>query len=59
MLCSDGFRHEITQNEMLIAFSSDNLKDKNTINIEIAKLIDRAEQRNEEDNITAAVIKVM
>ena len=44
---------------MLIAFSSDNLKDKNTINIEIAKLIDRAEQRNEEDNITAAVIKVM
>lgn len=59
MLCSDGFRHEITQNEMFASLSSDNLKDKNSINIEIAKLIDRAEQRKEEDNITAAVIKVI
>lgn len=59
MLCSDGFRHEISQNEMLASLSFDNLKDKNSINIEIAKLIDRAEQRKEEDNITAAVIKVI
>lgn len=59
MLCSDGFRHEISQNEMLESLSFDNLKDKNSINIEIAKLIDRAEQRKEEDNITAAVIKVI
>lgn len=58
LLCSDGFRHEISQDEMLNSFSSGNLTDKNKINIEIAKLIDRAEQRNEEDNITAAVIKL-
>lgn len=44
---------------MLESLSFDNLKDKNSINIEIAKLIDRAEQRKEEDNITAAVIKVI
>ncbi len=59
MLCSDGFRHEISQSEMLTTLSPDNLKDKNSINIEVAKLIDRAEQRKEEDNITAAVIKVI
>lgn len=58
LLCSDGFRHEITKDEMLNTFNSKNNNNSNDIQVNIARLIERAEQRKEEDNITAVVIKI-
>lgn len=59
LLCSDGFRHEIAQSEMIDAFAPENNNSSNEIQLNIVRLIERAEQRNEEDNITAAVIKIL
>ena len=59
ILCSDGFRHEISQNEMLETFDIANLNSSNDISVRINRLIERAEMRHEEDNITAAVIRIV
>lgn len=58
LICSDGFRHEITQQEMVESFNSDALNSQQEISVNISRLIERAEMRKEEDNISAAVIKI-
>lgn len=58
VLCSDGFRHKINDYEMLSAFRSTNTLDEESIRQQIIKLVEVNKFRNENDNITAIVIKL-
>lgn len=59
MLCSDGFRHEITSEEIYQMLAPEQLSDEQNIKNNIRNLIDLNMERNEMDNITAAVIKMV
>ncbi|MDO5382326.1 MAG: serine/threonine-protein phosphatase [Eubacteriales bacterium] len=59
MLCCDGFRHEITKQEMFDELKPDLYNNKNEIHDRIAHLIKVNMQRKETDNITALVIKAV
>lgn len=58
LLCSDGFRHEITPEEIYEAVRPDLMVSKDVMNSKLRYLITLNMQRNERDNITAALIKV-
>ena len=57
MLCSDGFRHTITNDEIYQNFAPVALTDVNTMSVRIRNLIEINKQRMEKDNITAALIR--
>lgn len=57
MLCSDGFRHMVSTQEIQVAFSPSNNLDENTMEKNIVNLIELNKIRNENDNITALLIK--
>lgn len=59
LLCTDGFRHEISKAEIQNFLNPDKNNSNKDIIVNIASLIERAKQRNEEDNITAEVIKII
>nr|WP_298055303.1 PP2C family serine/threonine-protein phosphatase [uncultured Lachnoanaerobaculum sp.] len=55
LLCSDGFRHEISEKEILKAIKG---CDNSKLNERLRALIDLNLKRREQDNISAALIKV-
>lgn len=57
MLCSDGFRHEITNDEIYEKFQPDALNDTDTMNNNSKQLIELNKQRAEKDNISVLLIK--
>lgn len=57
MLCSDGFRHEISDEEIRSAFSPDVLYDQDSMTANIRRLIELNKERQEKDNISAALIR--
>lgn len=57
MLCSDGFRHEITEQEMQENLKKEVLNTKEMMRINARKLIDLVKERKEKDNISVVVIK--
>ncbi len=57
MLCSDGFRHEITQEEIHAAFHPSRLLNEQSMNQASAALIELNKQRMERDNITVALVR--
>lgn len=57
LLCSDGFRHMISEEEIYEAFSPVNNNDEEEMGLHIKKLIELNKIRNESDNITALLIK--
>lgn len=57
MLCSDGFRHVITQEEIYRMLAPEFLMDGKTARTNIRYLINLNMRRNEQDNITSAVIR--
>ena len=57
MLCSDGFRHVITEEEMLESLAPINLMNKKAMNGNARYLIDRIKARRERDNISVVLIK--
>ncbi len=57
MMCSDGFIHEITENEIFNVMKPDNMTDKVTMNKNIDLLIETNKQRLEKDNISVIAIK--
>lgn len=57
MLCSDGFRHEITEKEILAAFNPKKLKNKDVMHLNAKELIEKNKSRQEKDNITVVLIK--
>ena len=57
ILCSDGFRHEINEKEMLESLSYVNLINKEAMHSNARYLIELDKQRQEKDNISVVVIK--
>lgn len=58
LLCTDGFRHAITDQEMFCAFRPEELTNEQVIEYRVKQLTDLNKQRYERDNITAIVIKL-
>lgn len=59
MLCSDGFRHVISSEEILNAFSPNHNDDEKIMKKHIEQLIELNKYRHETDNITALLIKTV
>lgn len=57
MLCSDGFRHEITEAEMYESLNPINFMNKNAMHSNARYLIEQVKSRNEKDNISVVLIK--
>lgn len=57
MFCSDGFRHEITEEEIHRKLNPQALTEEKNMDSNIRYLIDLNIRRNETDNITAAVVR--
>lgn len=57
MICSDGFRHEISEDEMFETLSFSNLFNKDEMENNIKYLIEQVKSRGEKDNISVILIK--
>lgn len=57
MLCSDGFRHEITEEEIKSKLHPNLLLNKDNINTNAIELIELNKSRGETDNITTLIIR--
>lgn len=58
MLCSDGFRHVVTLEEIARMFAPCNLTDEADMEERITTLIEENKKRGETDNITAMLLKL-
>ena len=58
MICSDGFRHEITPNEIYQLLNPANSVDENAMVNNARYLIELVKSRQEKDNISVALINV-
>lgn len=59
MLCSDGFRHVVSAEEIQRAFAPSNNRNEKEMKSHIVELIELNKLRNETDNISAILIKVV
>lgn len=59
LLCSDGFRHEISSEEIFSSFNPQKLKSVSIANENITNLIELNKQRMEKDNISVALIRTL
>lgn len=59
MLCSDGFRHNVSEEEMYTAFSAAFNSGKEAMNTALCDVAGLVKARGERDNITALLIKAM
>lgn len=57
MLCSDGFRHVITPEEIYEKLQPACLLDENTMNTQVRELIELNKQRLEKDNISVVTVR--
>lgn len=57
ILCSDGFRHEITEAEIYESLNPINLMNKDAMHNNAKYLIEQNKSREEKDNITVLLIK--
>jgi len=57
MLCSDGFRHKITENEIHAVLNPIMCRDEYDMESRLTNLIEMNKKRNETDNITAIMLK--
>jgi len=57
MLCSDGFRHEITEAEIYESLNPINLMNKDAMHNNAKYLIEQNKSREEKDNISVLLIK--
>ena len=58
MLCSDGFRHEINENEIYESLNPVNLINKEAMHSNVRYLMEQVKNRQEKDNISVILIKV-
>lgn len=58
MICSDGFRHEVSPAELYESLNPMNLSNKQTMHSKARYLIDLVKSRRERDNISVVLIKV-
>ncbi len=59
MLCSDGFRHVISSEEIMAAFAPSNNAEEAAMHENIIRLVDLNKERGETDNISAILIKIL
>lgn len=59
LICSDGFRHEVSRVEMLNMLYMDSLIDENIMKLKINQIIQLNMQRDEKDNISAILLKII
>lgn len=59
LLCSDGFRHMVSDKELYDELKPDAIISEDDINIKLTRLIKLNMEREETDNITAAFIKII
>ena len=59
LLCSDGFRHKVSEKEMLGVMQPKILFDESTMRIALLDLTELNKERGETDNITTILIKIM
>ncbi|WP_251548769.1 PP2C family protein-serine/threonine phosphatase [Neobacillus muris] len=59
MLCSDGFRNMITEEEIHQAFAPQHLTDETVMEEKTKELVELNKQRQETDNITVLLIKIL
>lgn len=57
LLCSDGFRHEISSEEIFELLQPNVLLDSNTMDLHARTLVERNKQRNERDNISVVLVR--
>ena len=57
MLCSDGFRHEISAEEIRQALAPERLVNRQTMHKKTTQLIEQIKARQEKDNISVILIK--
>lgn len=57
MLCSDGFRHEITNEEIFTQLNPSVLHNEDTMNVNSDKLIELNKYRMERDNISVILVR--
>lgn len=57
LLCSDGFRNKISEEEIMERFGSDKMTDKNVMHKNALEMIELVKERNEQDNISVVLIK--
>lgn len=58
MICSDGFRHEITSSEIYESLNPVNFINKETMHSNVKYLTELVKQRKEKDNISVILVKV-
>lgn len=58
MICSDGFRHELTHNELYEALKPEKMSEKSKMHETANDLINLVKNRKEKDNISVVLIKV-
>ena len=58
ILCSDGFRHKVNEEEMETALHPAKIPDKAALDQILMDLVELNKQRNETDNISAIAIKI-
>lgn len=57
MICSDGFRHEITEDEIKESLNPLNLTNQEIMHNNVCYLIKQVKERKEKDNISVVLIK--
>ena len=59
LLCSDGFRHKVSEEEIYKAFNKKHFNSKTVIRIRCKLLIKQIKQRHERDNISVVLIRTL
>lgn len=59
MLCSDGFRHTLSQKEIWESFKPSSNYDENTMKNNLIALVELNKKREETDNISVILIKIV
>jgi serine/threonine protein phosphatase PrpC len=57
MLCSDGFRHELSADEIMAGFRPDEMNSDAILARRSAEMIEQNKQRGEKDNISVVAFK--
>lgn len=59
MLCSDGFRHVVTEDEIKAAFAPSANMTEEAMKSNVVRLVELNKERNETDNISAILVKTV
>lgn len=57
LVCSDGFRHQLTKEELLLYLNPETLRTEAEMQKALIRLIDMNKERRESDNITALLVR--